>query len=548
LICTANLITNPPHEASPARKRNHEKTTSSHNHNIIIIITTIINMKFLAALLLLLAGNDQHSANAQTIADRIVQSPDHTILEAAVLAAPPTILTTLNTTGSSSYTVFAPTDDAFEDEFPSDYLELIVTPAWSNHLVCLLTAHVLPGTVRSSAFTTNETQLPTLNTGYNVTLVLRNDEALVDGVPVTTPDVNATNGIVHVISERPITPPCIANSIVTVAASLDDFKTLVSLIGATELADLLDGEIGPFTVLAPTNAAFEKLPAGTLEALRGNERVLEEVLLYHIIEGNAYASGLTSLTAVTNLTTLNGGNITVSASGGTVKVNTATVTKTDVLAGNGVIHAIDTVLLPPDFADPRGNNLDVVFASRDHEILRDALERVPGLIDSLDALESYTLFAPSDDAFAATVPEDALDQLFRREWSRHLACILQEHVISGPAVLSTAITNGLTARTLNANTLAFAVSQVNNETTITVDNITISMPDLVTRDGVVHVIDGVILPDCVSLSIYDVASGATDLSTLKTLVDLVPGLNSLLRRMRPSPSWTQRSWPAFDPT
>jgi transforming growth factor-beta-induced protein len=497
-------------------------------------------MKFLAAaLLLLLAGYHQQSANAQTIVDLIVQSRDHTILEAAVLAAPPAILTTLNTTGSS-YTVFAPTDNAFEEEFPSDYLDLIVTPAWSNHLVCLLTAHVLPGTVRSSAFTTNATQLPTLNADYNVSLVLRGDEAMVDGVPITTADLNATNGVIHVISRRPITPPCIANSIVTVAESMDDFNTLVSLIEDSDLADLLLREIGPFTVFAPTNAAFDKLPAGTLEALRGNERLLAEVLEYHIIEGNAYASGLTSLTAVTNLTTLNGSNITVSASGGTVKVNTATVTKTDVLAGNGVIHAIDTVLLPLDFNDPRRNNLDVVFASRDHEILRDALESVPGLLDSLDALESYTLFAPSDDAFAATVPEDTLNRLFRREWSRHLACVLQEHVISGPAVLSTAITNGLTAQTLNDNTLAFAVSQVNNGTTITVDNITISTPDLVTRDGVVHVIDGVILPDCVSLSIYDVASGATDLSTLKTLVDLVPGLNETLS----SPG----GWTLFAPT
>jgi uncharacterized surface protein with fasciclin (FAS1) repeats len=283
----------------------------------------------------------------------IVQSADHGILEAAVLAAPPSILTTLNSITTGAYTVFAPTDAAFEQEFPQEYLDLLVTPAWSNHLVCFLTAHVLlSGTFQSTDLPTNETEVTTWNTDYTVSVVRVGNEAFVDGILVTAADLKATNGVVHVISDRPITPPCIASSIVDIARSIDDLSTLASLLDeAAGLVSTLDGDLGPYTVFAPTNAAFDKIPASLSDALRNNDTALEEVLLYHVIQGNAYSSGLTGST---NVTTLNGGNLTVTAAGGAVTVNTATVTMADVLAGNGVIHVIDTVLLPPDFVDPRG--------------------------------------------------------------------------------------------------------------------------------------------------------------------------------------------------
>jgi transforming growth factor-beta-induced protein len=167
-------------------------------------------------------------------------------------------------------------------------------------------------------------------------------------------------------------------------------------------------------------------------------------------------------------------------------------------------------------------------ASPDHTILLSAVSSVDGLIYTLNGLDSYTLLAPTDAAFEETVSGNLLDRLLAGEWSRHLACVLQEHVIIGPAVLlSTSITDGRTATTANNDTIVFAVTQVKNVTTISVENITISTPDLVTSDGVVHVIDGVILPDCVTKSIYDVASTAADFSTLKSLVDLA-GLNETL--------------------
>jgi uncharacterized surface protein with fasciclin (FAS1) repeats len=132
-------------------------------------------------------------------------------------------------------------------------------------------------------------------------------------------------------------------TIVDVASGAGTFKTLVAALKAAGLADTLSGK-GPFTVFAPTDAAFAKLPAGTVDTLLKPEKKkkLQSILLYHVVAGKVLSTDLKS----GPVKTLEGGDITVDLSGGTVKVNDATVIKADILASNGVIHVIDTVLLP----------------------------------------------------------------------------------------------------------------------------------------------------------------------------------------------------------
>jgi len=132
--------------------------------------------------------------------------------------------------------------------------------------------------------------------------------------------------------------------IVDVAASNDDFSTLVAAVKAAGLVDTLKGE-GPFTVLAPTNAAFAKLPEGTVENLLKpeNKDQLTAILTYHVIPGNNPASTVVTLNSAP---TVNGQSVSISVDNGTVSINNATVTATDVEASNGVIHVIDTVLIP----------------------------------------------------------------------------------------------------------------------------------------------------------------------------------------------------------
>ncbi len=135
-----------------------------------------------------------------------------------------------------------------------------------------------------------------------------------------------------------------AKDIVDVAASNEDFSTLVAAVKAADLVDTLKSE-GPFTVLAPTNAAFAKLPEGTVENLLKpeNKDQLTAILTYHVIAGNNPASAVVTLDSAP---TVNGQSVTISVDGDTVSINDATVTATDIEASNGVIHVIDTVLIP----------------------------------------------------------------------------------------------------------------------------------------------------------------------------------------------------------
>ncbi len=132
-------------------------------------------------------------------------------------------------------------------------------------------------------------------------------------------------------------------TIVDVASGAGTFKTLVAAVKAAGLVDTLSGK-GPFTVFAPTDAAFAKLPPGTLDSLLKpeNKKKLQTILLYHVVAGKVLSTDLKS----GPVKTVEGGDITVDLSGGAVKINDATVTKADIPASNGVIHVIDTVLLP----------------------------------------------------------------------------------------------------------------------------------------------------------------------------------------------------------
>jgi len=133
-----------------------------------------------------------------------------------------------------------------------------------------------------------------------------------------------------------------AKNIVETAVAAGQFKTLAAALQAAGLVDALSGE-GPFTVFAPTDEAFAKLPPGTVEALLKDKAKLTKVLTYHVVSGNVPATEVVKLTSAT---TLSGGTVKLSVMDGKVMVNNAHVIQADVKASNGVIHVVDTVLLP----------------------------------------------------------------------------------------------------------------------------------------------------------------------------------------------------------
>lgn len=136
--------------------------------------------------------------------------------------------------------------------------------------------------------------------------------------------------------------PAAPKNIVTVAVENGNFTTLAAALTAAGLVETLQGP-GPFTVFAPTDAAFAKLPAGTVEALLKDLPRLRSILTYHVVAGKVEAKDVVNLTTAN---TVQGSPISIRVVGGKVMINNATVVTADVQASNGVIHVIDTVILP----------------------------------------------------------------------------------------------------------------------------------------------------------------------------------------------------------
>ena len=206
-------------------------------------------------------------------------------------------------------------------------------------MIKILTYHVVAGKVKA-ADVVLLTEAKTVQ-GFPVEIKSEMGNVYIDGAQVIAADVKASNGVIHVIDSVLIP----ADDIVDTAVNDGRFTTLAAALGAADLVETLKGE-GPFTVFAPTDAAFAKLPAGTVEnlLLPENKQALIDILTYHVIAGKVLAADVVKLTEAA---TVLGQNVTIKVMDGKVYINDAQVIITDIKAGNGVIHVIDTVLLPP---------------------------------------------------------------------------------------------------------------------------------------------------------------------------------------------------------
>ncbi|MFO0962039.1 MAG: fasciclin domain-containing protein [Phycisphaerales bacterium] len=270
-----------------------------------------------------------------TIVDTAVAAGDFKTLVAAVQAAG--LAETLS--GKGPFTVFAPTDAAFA-KLPAGTLEMLLKPENKAKLAAILTYHVVPGSVQA-ADVVKMKYAGTVN-GQRVDIKVDSAKVTVDGATVTATDIACSNGVIHVI-DTVMLP--VDGTVVDVAAKNGSFNTLVAAIKAAGLAETLSGK-GPFTILAPTDEAFAKLPAGTLEMLLKpeNKKQLVEILSYHVVPGVAAYSD--SVVKMSEVPTVLGSPVAVKVVDGKVMLNGAKVVAVDVEASNGVIHVIDTVLLP----------------------------------------------------------------------------------------------------------------------------------------------------------------------------------------------------------
>jgi transforming growth factor-beta-induced protein len=288
--------------------------------------------------------------------------------------------------------------------------------------------------------------------------------------------------------EPTATPEPVLKDIVDTAVSDGRFTTLVAAVQAAELVDTLKGE-GPFTVFAPTDDAFAALPAGTLDELLKpeNKQKLTDILLYHVVSGKVMAADVTALTSAS---TVLGKDVAIKVDMGNVYINEAKVIITDIETSNGVIHVIDSVLLPPsdDAMMEKKTIVDVAVADGRFTTLVAAVTAA-GLVETLSGEGPFTVFAPTDDAFAA-LPAGTVDSLLLPENKQKLTDILLYHVVSGKVMAADVVT------------LTKAPTVLGKDVTITVkdgkvflnDTVQVIITDVEASNGVIHVIDAVLLP------------------------------------------------------
>jgi transforming growth factor-beta-induced protein len=275
--------------------------------------------------------------------------------------------------------------------------------------------------------------------------------------------------------------PAAAGNIVEVATEAGSFKTLLAAAKAAGLVDALTGD-GPLTVFAPTDEAFAKLPEGTVEELLKpeNKEKLKSILLYHVVKGEAMAKDVTSRK---QWDTLNGQRIDVKTSNNSVSIDKAKVVKADIAASNGVIHVIDTVIMPET-----KNIVEVAQGAGTFNTLL-AAAKAAGLADLLASEGPFTVFAPSDEAFAQ-LPEGTVQTLLRPENKETLANILKFHVVPGRVYSDQAIEAGRAETALGQSV---DIRSANGN--VTVQKARVVTADLEASNGVIHVIDQVILPE-----------------------------------------------------
>ena len=464
---------------------------------------------------------------SQTVVDIVVDSEDHTVLEAAVVEAG--LVETLQ--GEGPFTVFAPTDAAFTALLTAlgvEAADLLGLPQLGD----ILTYHVAG--VEAMSTDLSDGQMVTTVNGQDVTISIMGDTVMINGsATVTVANIDATNGVVHVIDA--VLVPAIINgctdmmacnyslvantddgscvlpgdmcddgddttvndmvgedcmcagipaTVVDIVVNSEDHTLLEAAVGAANLVDALSAD-GPFTVFAPTDAAITAL----VEALEITAEDLlalpdlGEILQYHVVAGAAMSGDLSD---GQEIETLLGENVTVTIDMDmNVFINNAQVTVADIEAGNGVVHVIDAVLLPP--APVTNTVVDVIVNSEDHTLLEAAVIAAD-LVDALSAEGPFTVFAPTDSAITVLVEalEITAEDLLALP---NLGEILQYHVVAG-AAMSGDLTDGQEIETLLGSNVTVTI----NAEGVLINDAQVTVADIEADNGVVHVIDAVLLP------------------------------------------------------
>ena len=339
----------------------------------------------------------------------------------------------------------------------------------------VLTYHLVGGLALSSDL--SDGQLISTLLGDDIKVTINAEGVFINNAKVIIADIVTDNGVVHVI-DAVLIPTEQTNTVFDIIANSPDHNLLEAAVRIAGLDDDLSSE-GPFTVFAPTDEAFEALPEGTLEAILGDIPTLTSILTYHAVGAAAFSSDLVDGQVIT---TLNGKDVPVTINDNGFFINDAQVIVSDLVATNGVVHVIDAVLLPT----PSSNTIfDIISNSANHTTLEAAVVAA-GLDAVLKTDGPFTVFAPTDDAFAA-LPAGTVEALLNDIPT--LTAILSYHAVAGIA-LSTDLSDGQKIATFNGAEVTVTI----NANGVFINNAKVTVADIIADNGVVHVIDAVLLP------------------------------------------------------
>ena len=379
--------------------------------------------------------------------------------------------------GDGPLTVFAPTDQAFADAgidlstFDTDEEIAVLTDILLYHVYTV-------GAVYAADVTDGLTVA--MANGDDASFTVTDGTVMVGDATVVLADVPASNGVIHVI-DKVLMPPADLVDIAAVAMSTGVHDSLVAALVKANLVATLQGD-GPFTVFAPTDQAFAD--AGIdLDAFTTDEEiaVLTDILLYHVLSGAVNAADVTDGLTIAMV---NGDDASFTVTDGTVMIEDATVTSADVMASNGVIHVIEKVLMPPaDLVDIAA----VAMSTGVHDSLVAALVKAD-LVTTVQGDGPFTVFAPTDQAFTDAGID--LDSFTTDEEIAVLTDILLYHVYTAGAVYAADVTDGLTVAMGNGDDASFTVT----DGTVMIGDATVTTADVMASNGVIHVIDKVLMP------------------------------------------------------
>ncbi|MBI9058715.1 MAG: fasciclin domain-containing protein [Labilibaculum sp.] len=431
----------------------------------------------------------------QTIVDIAVGNADFSILVDALSKAG--LVDALNGTGS--FTVFAPTNAAFENLF-TDLGVTGIEDLSAEALTPILLYHVIGSEVKSTQLSNGYVEtLSAFTPGDHAIKLLVDLESgvQINGMSnVTSADIMASNGVIHIIDEV-LLPP----TVVDIAIANPSFTHLVAAVVKADLVNALMAD-GPFTVFAPTDAAFEALftELGVTGIEDLSAETLTPILLYHVVSGNVRAADV-STGMVPTLNTE--AELDINADGSGVMINGSTnVIVTDVQGKNGVVHVIDKVLLPNAEEEPQ-SIADIAGANEDFTSLVAALSKAD-LVETLDSEGTFTVFAPTNAAFEALFTDLGITSIDEVS-AEALTQILLYHVLTTKK-MSTDLTTGyletLSTDSPDADPVVLRADvdggvMLNKETSVTT-------ADIEAFNGVIHIIDKVLLPpNVVDIAIAD---------------------------------------------